>query len=157
VGKLSWFAQISCQNPLTKLHNATVVLVANVPQLRHDWGIDERHQTMTFEEIQQAIEGLLSVQRNLQEGQLGMQGRQQATDERLDRLTGITERYINASTGVIERLDRNVEQMIQAQSETFNIVREMQAEVRTIAADVKGLQTENRRILDRVFGQGEGN
>jgi hypothetical protein len=77
------------------------------------------------------------------------------TDERLDRLAAIVE----SNTGAIAssdirltRLEESMQTMIIAvervtnlQMETFAIVREMQAEVR-------GLQTENRRILDRVFG-----
>jgi len=89
---------------------------------------------MTFEEIMRAIEGLLSVQRDLQEGQLRMQerqqemqARQQATDARLDRLTDITERYINASTGVIERLDRNVEELRASNQRLDQSIEELRA------------------------------
>jgi hypothetical protein len=39
-----------------------------------------------------------------------------------------------------------VERMIDVQLQTFRVIEEMQAEVR-------GLQTENRRILDHLFGQ----
>jgi methyl-accepting chemotaxis protein len=78
------------------------------------------------------------------------------TDERLDKLadtvvqtaqtvnqliTGMTQ--LNQRT---ETISLAVERMTDVQLQTFRVIEEMQAEVR-------GLQTENRRILDRLFGQ----
>jgi uncharacterized protein YoxC len=83
---------------------------------------------MTFEEMQQAIEGMLNVQRNLQETQ-------STHTAEIDDLR-------QSVRGLTEAVDR----LVTLGTETFAVVREMQAEVR-------GLQTENRRILDRVFGE----
>lgn len=87
---------------------------------------------MTPQEIQLAIEGMLNIQRGLQESQLKLHEGQLNHESRLGRL------------------EENFQTMVQVQSETLAIVREMQAEVR-------GLQTENRRILDRVFGEENSN
>jgi hypothetical protein len=83
---------------------------------------------MTFEEMQQAIEGMLNVQRNPQETQA----------------THTTE--IDDLRQSVRGLTEAVDRLVTLGTETFVVVREMQAEVR-------GLQTENRRILDRVFGE----
>jgi methyl-accepting chemotaxis protein len=78
------------------------------------------------------------------------------TDERLDKLadtvvqtaqtvnqliTGMTQ--LNQRT---ETISLAVERMTDVQLQTFRVIEEMQAEVR-------GLQTENRRILDHLFGE----
>jgi hypothetical protein len=64
------------------------------------------------------------------------------TDERLDRLAETVESHSVQISGLTEAVDR----LVTLGTETFALIREMQAEVR-------GLQTENRRILDRVFGE----
>jgi methyl-accepting chemotaxis protein len=81
---------------------------------------------------------------------------QRWTDERLDRLAdtvGQTADTVNQLiTGIgqlnqrTETISLAVERMTDVQLQTFRVIEEMQAEVR-------GLQTENRRILDRVFGE----
>jgi hypothetical protein len=71
------------------------------------------------------------------------------TDDRLDRLAGIVETHtaeIDDLRQSVRGLTEAVDRLVTLGTETFGVVREMQAEVR-------GLQTENRRILDRVFGQ----
>ncbi len=45
-----------------------------------------------------------------------------------------------------ETISLAVERMTDVQLQTFRVIEEMQAEV-------KGLQTENRRILDHLFGE----
>jgi len=110
-----------------------------------EYEIEIKKRIMTFEEIQQAIEGLLSVQRNLQEGDLRMQSRQQATEERLDRLTNITERYIDASTGVIERLDQTVERLDQTVERLDRNFEELRASNQRLDQSVEELKASNRR------------
>jgi uncharacterized protein YoxC len=71
------------------------------------------------------------------------------TDERLDRLATVVEAH-DAEIGdlrqSVQGLTEAVDRLVTLGTETFAVVREMQAEVR-------GLQTENRRILDRFFGE----
>jgi uncharacterized coiled-coil DUF342 family protein len=116
---------------------------------------------LTPQEIQQSIEGLLSVQRGLQETQLNH-------EERLERLETNSSTVIQAIGLLSERTERvadAVERMTDVQMQTFRVIEEMQADIRQMQADVRemqqevrGLQTENRRILDRVFGvEGSGN
>jgi X-X-X-Leu-X-X-Gly heptad repeat protein len=84
---------------------------------------------MTFEEMQQIIQGMLSVQRGLQESQLRLEsgqaqlvdGQAQLTEglnqvvnnqaqlaEGLGRLTDVVGRYVTASTTAIEHLQASV-------------------------------------------------
>jgi methyl-accepting chemotaxis protein len=78
------------------------------------------------------------------------------TDERLDRLADTVGQAADTVNQLIlgmgqlnqrtETIALAVERMTDVQLQTFQVIEEMQAEVR-------GLQTENRRILDRLFGQ----
>jgi hypothetical protein len=89
------------------------------------------------------------------------------TDERLDRLATVTDERLSRIEVIVEsnthgieanrqfnenlgnsmaQLVQIVSTMVQTQTDILQRIDEMQAEVR-------GLQTENRRILDRVFGQ----
>jgi hypothetical protein len=97
---------------------------------------------MTPEQIQQAIEGLLSVQRNLQDGQLQHDSRLTQIEQ---LLLGLGERT--------ETIAYAVERMTDVQLQTFRVIEGMQTDIREMQAEVRGLQTENRRILDRVFGE----
>jgi DNA repair ATPase RecN len=101
---------------------------------------------MTPEEIQSAFEAQLQINQAISRDVAILVERQQSTDKRLDRLSDLTERYINSSSNVIQRLDQAAERMIDVQLQTFRVIEEMQAEVR-------GLQTENKRILDHLFGE----
>lgn len=65
--------------------------------------------------------------------------------ERVDRLTGSVDQVTERVDRLAERFDRFVEQ---AESDRA-VLREMQAEVR-------GIQTENQRILEFLFGQQRG-
>jgi methyl-accepting chemotaxis protein len=79
------------------------------------------------------------------------------TDERLDKLadtvgqTADTVNQLIAGMGQLnqrtETIALAVERMTDVQLQTFRVIEEMQQEVR-------GLQTENRRILDHLFGEG---
>jgi methyl-accepting chemotaxis protein len=85
------------------------------------------------------------------------------TDDRLDRLAetvvqtaesvGRAADTVNQLITGMNQLNQRtetialaVERMTDVQLQTFQVIEEMQAEVR-------GLQTENRRILDHLFGQ----
>jgi hypothetical protein len=69
---------------------------------------------MTPEEIQAAFEAQLQINQAISRDVAILVERQQSTDERLNQLTNITERYINASTNVIERLDGTVARLDQS-------------------------------------------
>jgi len=86
------------------------------------------------------------------------------TDERLDKLAdtvvqtaealGQTADTANQLIAGMDQLNQRtetialaVERMTDVQLQTFRVIEEMQQEVR-------GLQTENRRILDHLFGEG---
>jgi methyl-accepting chemotaxis protein len=85
------------------------------------------------------------------------------TDERLDKLAetvvqtadtvGRTANTVNQLITGMNQLNQRtemialaVERMTDVQLQTFRVIEEMQAEVR-------GLQTENRRMLDHLFGE----
>jgi methyl-accepting chemotaxis protein len=70
-------------------------------------------------------------------------------DERLDKMADTLNQTIEAIGQLGQRTEviaTAVERMTDVQLQTFRVIEEMQAEVR-------GLQTENRRILDRLFGE----
>jgi hypothetical protein len=69
---------------------------------------------MTPEEIQAAFEAQLQINQAISRDVAILVERQQSTDERLNQLTNITERYISASTNVIERLDGTVARLDQS-------------------------------------------
>jgi predicted nuclease with TOPRIM domain len=85
------------------------------------------------------------------------------TDERLDR-------FASSVDSAISELSQNQLRMMQEFSEYRRDMTEMRADFREMAntqaqvlhridemqAEVRGLQTENRRILDRVFGEDMG-
>jgi chromosome segregation ATPase len=96
------------------------------------------------------------------------------TDERLDRLAAIVESNTEAITASNERLTSNIAELSQIQlrmmqefSEYRRDMIEMRADIREIGNtqtqilqridetqdEVRGLQTENRRILDHLLGE----
>lgn len=71
------------------------------------------------------------------------------TDERLDKMADTLNQTIAAITQLGQRTEviaTAVERLTDVQLQTFRVIEEMQQEVR-------GLQTENRRILDHLFGE----
>jgi methyl-accepting chemotaxis protein len=72
------------------------------------------------------------------------------TDERLDKMADTLNQTISAIGQLSQRTEvitTAVERLTDVQLQTFRVIEEMQQEVR-------GLQTENRRILDHLFGEG---
>ena len=72
-----------------------------------------------------------------------------AVTKKLDRLTEKTEDNAAAIDALTNRGDRLTEQIGRATEmfiDSLGVIREMQSEIR-------GLQVENRRIIDRVFGE----
>ncbi|MGB7415071.1 MAG: hypothetical protein WA902_12765 [Thermosynechococcaceae cyanobacterium] len=71
-------------------------------------------------------------------------------DDRLDRFaTAVEQAIINLNERAV-LMTTAIQQLSDMQNQVLGHVVEMQQEVR-------GLQTENRRILDRLFGEGDSN
>ena len=73
----------------------------------------------------------------------------EANAEAIDALTEKVARNAEAIDALTNRVDRLTEQMGRATEmfiDSMGVMREMQSEIR-------GLQVENRRILDRLFGE----
>ncbi|MGB8699608.1 MAG: hypothetical protein WCD18_09355 [Thermosynechococcaceae cyanobacterium] len=77
------------------------------------------------------------------------------TDERLDKFASTVENNLidlhRATTG----RERAMEALAHTQIQILQRVEQMQINIEIIQIEVKGLQTENRRILDRLFGPQE--
>lgn len=82
------------------------------------------------------------------------------TDERLDKFASTVESNLidlhRATTG----RERAMEALVHAQVQILQRVEQMQENIQTIQVEIKdlqseviGLQTENRCILDRLFGE----
>jgi ABC-type transporter Mla subunit MlaD len=86
------------------------------------------------------------------------------TDDMLDRLASTTTRILTSVTDLagqntrdISRLSNIVElhqQTLDMQQQNFNA---FLSEIREMQAEVRGLQTENRRILDQLINRDGGN
>ncbi|WP_404787951.1 hypothetical protein [Altericista sp. CCNU0014] len=77
------------------------------------------------------------------------------TDERLDKFASTVESNLidlhRATTG----RERAMEALAHTQIQILQRVEQAQANIEAIQLEIKGLQTENRRILDRLLGQQE--
>jgi hypothetical protein len=49
-----------------------------------------------------------------------------------------------------------VDRLAAAQIQTLQIVETIQIEIQTMQSEIRGIQTENRRIIQRVFGEEAG-
>jgi hypothetical protein len=78
------------------------------------------------------------------------------TDEMLDRLVGTVSALADVSdqnTRAIGRLEVSVESLVNVSHAIITELQRQGVEIREMQAEVRGLQTENRRILDRMFGE----
>ncbi len=85
------------------------------------------------------------------------------TDDMLDRLVGSVSNLIDLSeqnTRSISRLETSIESLVnvaQIHQQNFEVIfTELQrqgADIREMQAEVRGLQTENRRILDQLINR----
>jgi ABC-type transporter Mla subunit MlaD len=86
------------------------------------------------------------------------------TDDMLDRLASTTTRILTSVTDLAEQNTRDIsrlsnivelhQQTLDMQQQNFNAVL---SEIREMQAEVRGLQTENRRILDQLINRDGGN
>jgi hypothetical protein len=86
--------------------------------------------------------------------------RERWTDERLDRLASQLESFIFESQRIFSnmgerqnRLDAAVETMVDAITRLTNSSAQQWEAIREMQSEVKGLQIENRRILQQIFGE----
>jgi uncharacterized protein YdeI (YjbR/CyaY-like superfamily) len=70
--------------------------------------IEKGKKLMTFEELLQLTESNAKAIAANSDNIAELRAAQDSTGQNLDRLTNLTERYINASTTVIQRLDEGI-------------------------------------------------
>jgi ABC-type transporter Mla subunit MlaD len=85
------------------------------------------------------------------------------TDERLDRLASVVEahdRQIERNSQLIERnsqlIEQNSKQILDLRSSIASLVRvvgQHQDNFEIMLAEIRGLRTENRRIIDQLFNR----
>ncbi len=85
------------------------------------------------------------------------------TDDMLDRLASTTTRVITHLTDLTEkntqdisRLESSVERLVSVTQTAVIELQRQGEDIREMQAEVRGLQTENRRILDQLINR-EGN
>jgi TolA-binding protein len=82
------------------------------------------------------------------------------TDDMLDRLVGAVNTLANVSeqnTQSISRLEESVESLVNVSHAVITELQRQGVEIREMQAEVRGLQTENRRILDQLINRNEDN
>jgi TolA-binding protein len=82
------------------------------------------------------------------------------TDEMLDRLVGAVNTLANVSeqnTQSIGRLEGSVESLVNVSHAVITELQRQGVEIREMQAEVRGLQTENRRILDQLVNRNVDN
>ncbi|MGV0027540.1 hypothetical protein [Phormidesmis priestleyi] len=88
--------------------------------------------------------------------------RQEITQSQIDQLTQrqeITQSQIDSQGSVIAELRTTAELLLQVVTQYQQNFEVIAAEIRDMTTEIRGLQTENRRILDRLdqhFSDGHG-
>lgn len=80
------------------------------------------------------------------------------TDDRLDRLVGTVTNLAELSeqnTRSIGRLETSIESLVNVSHAVITELQRQGVEIREMQAEVRGLQTENRRILDQLINRNE--
>lgn len=78
------------------------------------------------------------------------------TDEMLDRLVGSVSALADISeqnTRAIGRLEGSVESLVNVSHAVITELQRQGVEIREMQSEVRGLQTENRRILDQLINR----
>jgi hypothetical protein len=75
------------------------------------------------------------------------------TDDMLDRLVGT----VNTLASVSERNNRDIQALLNISQIHQQNVELVVTDIREMQAEVRGLQTENRRILDLLINRNEDN
>jgi hypothetical protein len=75
------------------------------------------------------------------------------TESRLDRLEALAEKTLLA----IQQQQQQIRELREGIGEVVGMFAQQAEQIAEIQAEVRGLQVENRRILDHLFGQDESN
>lgn len=81
---------------------------------------------------------------------------EQRTNERLDRLTERVEQLASSQQALVENqqvMQLGIRQLIEAMFQSSRQADADREQMRELQSEVRGLQAENRRILDYLFGQ----
>lgn len=76
--------------------------------------------------------------------------------DRLDQMQALAEsntRNIDILVGIVSAHQQHITTVLDEIRDIKAEIREIQTEIREMQITITGLQTENRRILDRLFGQ----
>jgi TolA-binding protein len=82
------------------------------------------------------------------------------TDEMLDRLVSTVANIADLTeqnTCSILQLDNNVDRLVNVSNAVITELQRQGEEIREMQAEVRGLQTENRRILDQLINRNDDN
>jgi hypothetical protein len=82
------------------------------------------------------------------------------TDEMLDRLVSTVANIANLTeqnTRSILQLDNNAERLVNVSNAVITELQRQGEEIREMQAEVRGFQTENRRILDQLINRNGDN
>jgi TolA-binding protein len=82
------------------------------------------------------------------------------TDEMLDRLVSTVANIADLTeqnTRSILQLDNNVDRLVNVSNAVITELQRQGEEIREMQAEVRGLQTENRRILDQLINRNDDN
>ncbi len=80
------------------------------------------------------------------------------TDDMLDRLVGTVNnlaKLTEENTRSIGRLETSVESLVNVSHAVITELQRQGVEIREMQAEVRGLQTENRRILDQLINRND--
>jgi TolA-binding protein len=80
------------------------------------------------------------------------------TDEMLDRLVSTVANIADLTeenTRSILQLDNNVDRLVNVSNAVITELQRQGEEIREMQAEVRGLQTENRRILDQLINRND--
>jgi hypothetical protein len=102
---------------------------------------------MTFEELLQLTESNAKAIAANSDNIAELRAAQDTTQQNLDRLTNLTERYINASTTVIQRLDEGIVELRTSQAE----LQTSQAELQARQAELQAGQEHQAQVLDYLL------
>lgn len=82
------------------------------------------------------------------------------TDDMLDRLVSTVANLAELTeqnTRSIGRQDENIDRLVNVSNAVITELQRQGEEIREMQAEVRGLQTENRRILDQLINRNENN
>ncbi|MGF1540193.1 MAG: hypothetical protein ACFCU5_07025 [Pleurocapsa sp.] len=100
-------------------------------------------------QIEKLLESAVKLSHSNTESIDALTNKVEHNTESIDALTNKVDR-------VTDRVDQLTEQMGRATEifiDSMSVIRTMQNNIETMQSEIRGLQVENRRIIDRVFGE----